>query len=190
MPEAQLRRQLSHAGAVGTPVLNVQVAIMDDQGTLLAPGESGEIVYRGPHTMTGYLDDPEATDAAFAHGWLHSGDIGRFDDDGSSGSPTGASTSSRPAKRTWPRSRPIHRPLRLALTAPRQKLYAFGAAISPVRMKTLGLGVGSVFAQGRATADLTPEVRISRPSGHVFMPRRLTCPSVVRPLSMSYWASC
>jgi acyl-CoA synthetase (AMP-forming)/AMP-acid ligase II len=74
--------QLSHAGAVGTPVVNVQTAIMDEQGNLLPPGEDGEIVYRGPHTLTGYLDNEEATDAAFEHGWFHSGDIGHFDADG------------------------------------------------------------------------------------------------------------
>ena len=84
-PTATLFRpehQLSHAGAVGTPVVNVQAAIMDEKGTLLPQGEEGEIVYRGPHTLTGYLDNPEATGAAFAHGWFHSGDIGRFDADG------------------------------------------------------------------------------------------------------------
>jgi acyl-CoA synthetase (AMP-forming)/AMP-acid ligase II len=84
-PTATLFRpehQLSHAGAVGTPVVNVQAAIMDEKGTLLPQGEEGEIVYRGPHTLTGYLDKPEATGAAFAHGWFHSGDIGRFDADG------------------------------------------------------------------------------------------------------------
>lgn len=74
--------QLSHAGAVGTPIVNVEVAIMDDDGQLLPPGEVGEIVYRGPHAMTGYLDDPMATEAVFAHGWFHSGDAGSFDDDG------------------------------------------------------------------------------------------------------------
>jgi acyl-CoA synthetase (AMP-forming)/AMP-acid ligase II len=74
--------QLSHSGAVGTPVANIQVSIMDGDGRHLPPGESGEIVYRGPHTMTGYLDDPAATDAAFAHGWFHSGDIGHVDADG------------------------------------------------------------------------------------------------------------
>ncbi len=74
--------QLSHAGAVGTPVVNVQTAIMDEQGNLLPAGEDGEIVYRGPHTLTGYLDNEEATDAAFEHGWFHSGDIGHFDADG------------------------------------------------------------------------------------------------------------
>jgi acyl-CoA synthetase (AMP-forming)/AMP-acid ligase II len=84
-PTATLFRpehQLSHAGAVGTPVVNVQAAIMDANGALLPQGTEGEIVYRGPHTLTGYLDNPEATDAAFAHGWFHSGDIGRFDADG------------------------------------------------------------------------------------------------------------
>ena len=74
--------QLTHNGAVGTPVTNIQVGIMDPHGALLPQGEQGEIVYRGPHTMTEYLKDPEATEAAFAHGWFHSGDVGRFDDDG------------------------------------------------------------------------------------------------------------
>lgn len=74
--------QLSHAGSVGLPVPNVQVAIMDDGGNLLPQGESGEIVYRGPHAMEGYLRNPEATETAFSHGWFHSGDVGRFDADG------------------------------------------------------------------------------------------------------------
>lgn len=74
--------QLSHAGSVGLPVPNVQVGIMDDDGHLLPQGETGEIVYRGPHAMEGYLRNPEATAAAFAHGWFHSGDVGRFDADG------------------------------------------------------------------------------------------------------------
>jgi acyl-CoA synthetase (AMP-forming)/AMP-acid ligase II len=74
--------QLSHIGAVGTPLLGVQVAIMGPDGELLPPGETGEIVYRGPSTMSGYLDNADATDQAFAHGWFHSGDVGHFGDDG------------------------------------------------------------------------------------------------------------
>ncbi|MHC1563570.1 long-chain-fatty-acid--CoA ligase [Actinomycetospora sp. C-140] len=84
-PTATLFRpehQLTHPGAVGTPVVNVQMAIMGPDGELLPHGEEGEIVYRGPHTMTGYLHKPEATAEVFAHGWFHSGDIGRVDDDG------------------------------------------------------------------------------------------------------------
>lgn len=74
--------QLSHIGAIGTPITGVQVAIMGPGGELLPTGEQGEIVYRGPSTMSGYLHDPEATAEAFAHGWFHSGDVGRFGEDG------------------------------------------------------------------------------------------------------------
>src|SRR3954468_4420211 len=74
--------QLSHIGAVGTPVTGVQVGIMGPDGELLPQGEQGEIVYRGPSTMSGYLRNDEATEAAFAHGWFHSGDVGRFGEDG------------------------------------------------------------------------------------------------------------
>ena len=74
--------QLSHIGAVGTPLTGVQVGIMDPDGRLLPRGEQGEIVYRGPSTMQGYLHDPDATAVAFAHGWFHSGDVGRFGEDG------------------------------------------------------------------------------------------------------------
>jgi acyl-CoA synthetase (AMP-forming)/AMP-acid ligase II len=77
-PEDQLR----YPGSVGTQIVNVEVAIMDDEGNLLPAGSSGEIVYRGPHAMEGYLHDPEATAAAFAGGWFHSGDVGRFDEHG------------------------------------------------------------------------------------------------------------
>jgi acyl-CoA synthetase (AMP-forming)/AMP-acid ligase II len=74
--------QLSHSGAVGTPSPNVQVAIMDESGCFLPQGQSGEVVYRSPQVMSGYLHDLGATDTAFAHGWFHSGDCGHFDSDG------------------------------------------------------------------------------------------------------------
>jgi acyl-CoA synthetase (AMP-forming)/AMP-acid ligase II len=74
--------QLSHIGAVGTPLTGVQVAIMGPGGDLLPPGETGEIVYRGPSTMSGYLYDQDSTETAFAYGWFHSGDVGRFGEDG------------------------------------------------------------------------------------------------------------
>ena len=72
--------QLSHLGAVGTPLVGVQVAVMGQKdGALLPPGQAGEIVYRGPSTMSGYLHDEEATGRPFAHGWFHSGDVGHFE---------------------------------------------------------------------------------------------------------------
>jgi long-chain acyl-CoA synthetase len=52
---------------------------MDDQ---VAPGEIGEIVYRGPGLMAGYWRRPEDTAAAVRDGWFHSGDAGSIDEDG------------------------------------------------------------------------------------------------------------
>jgi fatty-acyl-CoA synthase len=55
---------------------------MDDDGNFVPLGEVGEIVHRSGHVMTGYLNDPEKTAEAFQFGWFHSGDLGRFDNDG------------------------------------------------------------------------------------------------------------
>lgn len=74
--------QLTHPGAAGTSVTNVQVAIMDDTGRLLDRRQTGEIVYRGPQVMTEYLRNPTATAEAFRFGWFHSGDVGHIGDDG------------------------------------------------------------------------------------------------------------
>lgn len=74
--------QLSHSGAVGTQVVNVQVGIMSPDGELLPRGQEGEIVYRSPQALTEYLKNPEATSEAFAHGWFHSGDAGLLAEDG------------------------------------------------------------------------------------------------------------
>lgn len=74
--------QFTHGGSAGTPAANVQIGIMDEQGNLLPAGQSGEIVYRSPQVLNGYLHNPEATEAVFRHGWFHSGDVGHFDADG------------------------------------------------------------------------------------------------------------
>ena len=75
-------QQLSHHGSVGTQIVNVQLEIMDDAGSILPWGQSGEIVYRGPHALEEYLRNDEATREAMTHGWFHSGDLGHFDEGG------------------------------------------------------------------------------------------------------------
>lgn len=69
-------------GSVGRPCLHLEVDIWDEAGRSVAAGERGEIVLRGPKVFKGYWRDPDATAAAFAGGWFHTGDIGVRDDDG------------------------------------------------------------------------------------------------------------
>jgi len=66
----------------GRPVPWMHVALLDDDNRPVAPGESGEICTRGPLVMTGYKDLPDETAEALSGDWLHTGDVGRFDDDG------------------------------------------------------------------------------------------------------------
>ena len=74
--------QLLKPGSAGKPVLNVETRLMDNDGKFVPVGTVGEIVHRSGHVMTGYLNDREKTDEAFAFGWFHSGDLGKFDEDG------------------------------------------------------------------------------------------------------------
>src|SRR3984957_515028 len=68
--------------SAGRPTPLTTVAIMDEAGRLLPPGERGEIVVRGPLVMAGYYKNPAATAEASRHGWHHTGDIGYLDPDG------------------------------------------------------------------------------------------------------------
>ncbi len=67
--------------SAGRPTPLTTVAIMDDAGVLLGPGQRGEIVVRGPLVMAGYYKNPQASAEASRHGWHHTGDIGYLDDD-------------------------------------------------------------------------------------------------------------
>lgn len=64
------------------PLGGVSLRIVDERGAACAPGVEGEIQVRGPIVMRGYLDDPDASDAALRDGWLATGDIGRLDEAG------------------------------------------------------------------------------------------------------------
>lgn len=65
----------------GRPTLHTEVAVLTEDGHPLPPGEVGEICIRSATTMMGYLGLEEQTAEALQDGWLHTGDLGRFDDD-------------------------------------------------------------------------------------------------------------
>ncbi len=74
----------SPAGTIGLPLPNVEMGIvaLDDPHLELKPGEIGEIRVRGPNVTRGYWRRPEETGAAFADGYLLTGDIGWMDENG------------------------------------------------------------------------------------------------------------
>ena len=67
----------SKADSVGKPMPGTEVKIINKD----ADGV-GEIICKGPSVMIGYYSDPEATEEVLKDGWLHTGDYGRFDDEG------------------------------------------------------------------------------------------------------------
>ena len=62
------------------PIVDVRIA--DDDGDELPPGQAGEIWIKGPTVVAGYWRRPEETSETFVDGWLRSGDLGEFDDEG------------------------------------------------------------------------------------------------------------
>lgn len=78
LDDAALRK----IGSVGKPLSRTEVKLVDAEGEEVPVGEVGEICVRGPQVMKGYLRNPEETLLAVRDGWLYSGDLGRFDEEG------------------------------------------------------------------------------------------------------------
>jgi len=74
----------NRAGSVGLPLPQTvcEIVSIEDKHTLMKPGETGEICFRGPQVMQGYWNNPGATDDVIIDGRLHTGDVGHTDADG------------------------------------------------------------------------------------------------------------
>ena len=71
-------------GSIGLPISDTLCRIVDlnDGETDLPVGEAGELLVKGPQVMKGYWNKPDATAETLTDGWLHTGDIGKMDEDG------------------------------------------------------------------------------------------------------------
>ena len=73
----------ARVGSVGLPVFDTEVKIVEvTTGNELPPGQEGEVLIKGPQVMKGYYNKPEATAEVLKDGWLHTGDIGKMDEEG------------------------------------------------------------------------------------------------------------
>lgn len=77
-PSVQRERLLS----CGRPAIGVHVRIVDDNGHDVDPGQVGEIVAKSRHIMKEYWRNPDETRKAIKNGWLHTGDMGHYDEEG------------------------------------------------------------------------------------------------------------
>jgi len=68
-------------GSVGIAA-GPEIAIMADDGSLVASGLQGEIVIRGPNVTAGYENNPKANEEAYTNGWFRTGDLGTLDGEG------------------------------------------------------------------------------------------------------------
>jgi acyl-CoA synthetase (AMP-forming)/AMP-acid ligase II len=80
--EADGERRRAILSSAGRATYGTAIRLLDDDGAEVPPGECGEVVVRPANLMSGYLDNPEATAETIRDGWLHTGDIGRVDEEG------------------------------------------------------------------------------------------------------------
>jgi acyl-CoA synthetase (AMP-forming)/AMP-acid ligase II len=75
-------KKIARLASAGQPVSECEVRVIDESGNDVTNGEAGEILLRGDSVMAGYWNAPELSASTVVNGWLHTRDMGRFDEDG------------------------------------------------------------------------------------------------------------
>jgi acyl-CoA synthetase (AMP-forming)/AMP-acid ligase II len=75
-------KSVARLASSGKPALNYEIRIVDENDNDVTAGEVGEIIGRSEAMMIGYWQMPEETEKKLKNGWLHTGDLGRFDEEG------------------------------------------------------------------------------------------------------------
>ncbi|MBI4299266.1 MAG: long-chain-fatty-acid--CoA ligase [Chloroflexi bacterium] len=78
----EIEKKLKRLSSIGKPLDDIDVRIVDENGNNVSPGVVGEIVARGPRLMKGYWKMEDATSQTMKGGWLYTGDLGYWDEDG------------------------------------------------------------------------------------------------------------
>lgn len=77
-----LAEDLPILGSVGQQMPLAMVRVVDEDGKDVTPNQPGEIVVKGDQVLSGYWRNPEATEKSIVNGWFHTGDVGRWDEEG------------------------------------------------------------------------------------------------------------
>jgi acyl-CoA synthetase (AMP-forming)/AMP-acid ligase II len=75
-------KQTARLASMGRPYSWVEIKVVDDNGKEVSPGQPGELIVRGDHNMSGYLNNPEETAKALRDGWVYTRDTAVMDEDG------------------------------------------------------------------------------------------------------------
>lgn len=81
--DLDIKKQEAHGGTFcGIPYPGTRIRIADKNGNPVPLGRDGQIMIKSPSVVEGYMGKPEETAASFKDGWLHTGDVGKYDEDG------------------------------------------------------------------------------------------------------------
>src|SRR5271154_294073 len=75
-------KELRRLTSIGYSIPGCRFKVVDENDNELPLGEAGELCYQGPAMMRGYWNNSAATIETMRGGWIHTGDIGKFDEDG------------------------------------------------------------------------------------------------------------